>query len=121
MGILQVSKRRVFPPVPDREQSRLIQQLGSRILDRLLFGLRMTMTTAEIVAWADEMEAAGKRDAMGIPFTSWLVARYQPDGSAMRDQAGRQAYETQAEFKARQGQSHPVTHTPVGQTLDLFV
>ena len=76
------------------------------------------MTPADIVAWSEAQDAAGKRDAMGRPWASWLLARYQPDGRAMRDQSGAQVFETQAEFKARQ--ANQATAVPVGQTLDLF-
>lgn len=76
------------------------------------------MTPAEIVAWAEAQEAAGKRDAMGFPFTSWLLARHLPDGRAMRDQLGHQVFETQAEFKARQ--ACPAPAVALGQTLELF-
>lgn len=76
------------------------------------------MTPAEIVTWAEAQEAAGKRDAMGHPWTSWLLARYQPDGRAMRDQFGNQIFETQAEFKARQVNCAP--DMTAGETLDLF-
>lgn len=62
------------------------------------------------------MDAAGKRDAMGYPFSTWDVAVRLPDGTAARDQHGRQIFETQAEFKARH-QAHPVA---TGQTLSLF-
>jgi len=76
------------------------------------------MTTADLIAWADAQDAAGKRDAMGHPFTSWLVARYLPDGRAMRDPLGAQVFETQAEFKARQHIDQPACQP--GQTMDLF-
>lgn len=76
------------------------------------------MTPAEIVTWSEAQDAAGKRDAMGRPYTSWLVARYQPDGRTMRDQMGAQVFETQDEFKARQ--TNQPTAVPVGHTLDLF-
>jgi hypothetical protein len=59
------------------------------------------VSPAEIVDWAEAQDATGVRDAMGQPFTSWLLARYQPDGRALRDAHGRQVFETQAEFKAR--------------------
>lgn len=74
------------------------------------------MTPAELIEWAEAMEAAGKRDAMGHPFTSWLVALRHDDGKAVRDANGRQIFETQASFKARQ---QPRT-VPTGQTLSLF-
>ena len=76
------------------------------------------MTTAGFIAWADAQDAAGKRDAMGHPFTSWLVARYLPDGRAMRDVHGAQVFETQAAFKARQHVEQPACLP--GQTMDLF-
>ena len=74
------------------------------------------MTPAEIVDWSEAMDAAGKRDAMGHPFTSWLVAVCDDIGKPMRDEHQRQIFETQGEFKARQ-QQRPV---PTGQTLSLF-
>jgi len=43
------------------------------------------VSPAEIVDWAEAQDATGVRDAMGQPFTSWLLARYQPDGRALRD------------------------------------
>lgn len=76
------------------------------------------MTPAEIVAWSEAQDAAGKRDAMGHPFTSWLLARYHPDGRAMRDQLGHQVFETQAEFKARAASAAPAV--AIGQTMELF-
>lgn len=76
------------------------------------------MTPAEIVAWSEAQDAAGKRDAMGQPFTAWLLARYHPDGGAMRDAHGHQVFETQAEFKARQACTAQTV--AIGQTLELF-
>lgn len=76
------------------------------------------MTPADIVAWSEAQEAAGKRDAMGHPFTSWLLPRYHPDGRAMRDKLGHQVFETQAEFKARQACAEPAV--AIGQTMELF-
>jgi hypothetical protein len=35
-------------------------------------------------------------DAMGYPFSSWLVARRNPDGTAMRNERGHQIFEAQA-------------------------
>lgn len=74
------------------------------------------MTTADHIAWCEAMDAAGKHDAMGFPFTTWRVAVQWPDGKAARDQLGRQIFETQADFTARQLQ-RPV---PAGQTMGLF-
>lgn len=72
------------------------------------------MSTAEFVAWCEAMDAAGKHDAMGQPWTTWKVATYLPNGDVARDSHRRQIFETQTEFKARQ-------HTiPTGQTFDLF-
>lgn len=76
------------------------------------------MTNAEFVAWSEAHDAAGKRDAMGQPFTAWLLARYHPDGRAIRDARGHQVFETQAEFKARQACTAPAA--AIGQTLELF-
>ncbi len=76
------------------------------------------MTPADIVAWSEAQDAAGKRDAMSHPFTSWLLARYQPDGRAMRDAHGHQVFETQAEHKARTASADAAI--PIGQTLELF-
>lgn len=76
------------------------------------------MTPAEIVAWSEAQDAAGKRDAMGKPFTSWLIARYLPDGRAMRDQLGAQVFETHTEFKARH--AFTAQTVAIGQTLELF-
>lgn len=76
------------------------------------------MTTADTIAWAEAQDAAGKRDAMGQPFTSWLMARYLPDGRAMRDAGGAQVFETQAEFKARQQVAQAACQP--GQNMDLF-
>lgn len=80
-------------------------------------GVRM-MTPAECVAWAEQQESDGKRDAMGYSFTSWSVARYLPDGRAMRDEYEHQVFESQAEFKARYAAI--TLAVPVGQTMDLF-
>lgn len=76
------------------------------------------MTPGEIVTRSEAQDAAGKTDAMGHPFSSWLVARYHPDGRAMRDQLGHQVFETQAEFIARQACNAPAV--AIGQTLELF-
>ena len=71
------------------------------------------MTPSEFAAWAAQQDAADIKDAMGWPWTSWLLAVRRPDGSLTRNAAGHQIYETQAEYKAR-------TSVPVGQTLELF-
>lgn len=47
--------------------------------------------------------AAGRNDAMGLPFSAWLVAREGADGRALRDVDNLVVYETQAEWLARQG------------------
>lgn len=74
------------------------------------------MTTVEFIEWAEAMDAAGKRDAMGYPFTNWQVAVRLDDGKAARDVHQHQIFETQAEFKLRQQQRT----APAGQTLSLF-
>ncbi len=66
----------------------------------------------EFIAWA-----SGRTDAMGQPFGRWLLARRNPDGTAVRDEAGRQLFETQADYLARQGAKPQATTTP---QLDLF-
>jgi len=80
------------------------------------------MTHTEFIAWAENQDAIGKKDAMGHPFTSWRVARYAPDGSALRNDYGRQLFETQAEFKACSVHAQPasINLPAVGQTMDLF-
>ena len=57
----------------------------------------MTGLHDEFVAWAK-----GRNDVLGSPFTSWLLARRNPDGTAERDAAGHQLFETQAEYLSRQ-------------------
>ena len=74
------------------------------------------MTTAELIRWCEDMDAAGKRDGMGYAFSSWLVAVCDDAGEPMRDEHQRQIFETQAAFKARQLQRA----VPTGQTLSLF-
>lgn len=63
-------------------------------------------------------DTAGQLDAMGYPFTTWLLARLGPDGRPMRDQLGNQIFETHAEHLARQ--AAPTNQPAIGQTLDLF-
>lgn len=75
------------------------------------------MTPPEIIAWAKEQDAAGKKDAFGYSFTSWLIARRHPDGTVMRDENDDQVFETQAEYESRQVKPHC---TAIGQTMDLF-
>lgn len=75
------------------------------------------MSPTEIVAWAKQQDQAGKTDAFGYPLTSWLLARMNHDGSAMRDEHGDQLFETHSEFQARQQQP---TTTAIGQTMILF-
>jgi hypothetical protein len=76
------------------------------------------MTPADTIAWAQAQDAAGQLDAMGHPFTSWLLARHTPEGRAMRNQHGEQVFESQGEFMARS--AAPKSQPPVGQTLELF-
>lgn len=55
---------------------------------------------------------AGRLDAMGRPWSEWLVALEGQDGRALRDANLHVVYVTQAEYQARQS-------APVGQ-LELF-
>lgn len=73
------------------------------------------MTPQQIVTWARAQDAAGKRDAMGYPFTSWLIARYDADGRAVRDQHGHQVFEPHAAHGATATETKPAS----GQ-FDLF-
>lgn len=75
------------------------------------------MSTDEYIKWAQQQESAGRRDPMGYPWTSWLVARRNLDGTVMRDQHNRQVFETQAEYLARVG-CRPGTNVPLQG--DLF-
>jgi hypothetical protein len=80
------------------------------------------MTHGEYITWAEQMDAQGKTDPMGYPWTSWLLAVHRPDCTVLRDANQRQVYQTQAEFK----RSQVVMPTPsiqtlqVGKTMDLF-
>lgn len=56
-------------------------------------------STADFIAHAQ----AGHLDALGQPMSAWRVARRHDDGRVMRDAAGRQLFETQAEWLARHG------------------
>ncbi len=72
------------------------------------------MNPAEIIAWSEQQEAAGAKDAMGHSFSSWLLAVKHSDGTMVRDKDGHQVFQTQTEFKRLQ-------YTKVGQTMELFV
>jgi hypothetical protein len=72
------------------------------------------MTQSEFIAWAEQQDAAGVKDPMGWPWTSWKVLVYLPGGQPALDQRGYKIYETQAEFKARH------RAIPIGQTMELF-
>ena len=72
------------------------------------------MTPAEIIAWSEQQDAAGVKDAMGCSFTSWLLAVRHSDGTMVCDKDNHQVFQTQAEFKRLQT-------TKVGQTMELFV
>ncbi len=74
------------------------------------------MTHDDFIAWCKQQDAVGKPDACGFAWSSWLLAVYNPDGSAARDNDNRQIFETQAEYQARRHR-HQV---PIGQTLELF-
>lgn len=76
------------------------------------------MTPQETIQWAKDQDATGKRDAMGHPFGSWLIARYNPDGTAMRDERGDQVFETHTDFESRH--FHIPDNPAVGHNLSLF-
>ena len=71
------------------------------------------MTAEETIAWSEQQEAAGVKDAVGCPWTSWLIAVKGADGTMVRDRDGHQIFQTQSEYKRSRS-------TPVGQTLELF-
>lgn len=73
-----------------------------------------TIDHAGFVAWAAE----GHKDAMGRPFTEWLLCRPGADGRALRDADGRVVYETQGEWLARNGSELATSGAPTQQ--DLF-
>ena len=71
------------------------------------------MTPSEIITWSEKQDAAGAKDAMGFPFTSWLLAVKHPGGTMVRDKNGHQVMQTQSQYKT--------IHTAsVGQTMELF-
>ena len=82
------------------------------------------MSPAEFIAWAQQQDAAGKTDAMGWSWTSWKVARYNHDGTAMRDEHGHQVFETQGEFIKRTTRETSIHHlapaSPAQPQLELF-
>lgn len=77
------------------------------------------MTIAELIAWGDQMDAAGIKDAMDYPWSSWLVAKTNTDGSVVRDEHGRVIYITKDEWKAS-NQAHPVLTPTAKPQLELF-
>lgn len=66
--------------------------------------------------WLDD--CAGQMDAMGRPFSEWLIARDGTDGRLLRDTDGRVVYETQAERQARL--SAPINQPATPAQLSLF-
>lgn len=72
------------------------------------------MNHAAFVTWS-----AGKTDAMGQPFSAWLLAVEGPDGRPLRDAHNRVVYETQAQWLARQG-APITTQAPAAPQLELF-
>jgi len=71
------------------------------------------MTPAEFVSWAEQQEAAGVKDGMGNPFTSWLIAVKNTDGTLARDKYHHQVFQTQTEFKRLRA-------CEFGKTMELF-
>ena len=78
------------------------------------------MTAAEIVEWSSRQDAMGQRDGMGGPWSDWLLAVRNADGSCARDRSGHQIFETQAAFKGRQAGTSAAPVLPVGETMELF-
>lgn len=77
------------------------------------------MTIAELIAWGEQMDAAGKKDAMGFPWSSWKVAKQNSDGSLARDKRHHVIYISKDEWKALD-QLQP-DHIPFAKPqLDLF-
>jgi hypothetical protein len=76
------------------------------------------MNHAEFVTWAAE----GHTDAMGQPFSAWLLAVEGPDGRPLRDAHNRVVRETQAQWLARQ--TAPINQAPTATAaapqLELF-
>ena len=71
------------------------------------------MSHHEFITWA-----AGRNDAMGLPFADWLVAVHGADGRAMRDTDDRVVYETQVAWLARQ--AAPINPPAAPVQLGLF-
>lgn len=71
------------------------------------------MEHAQFVAWAAE----GHKDSLGRPMSDWLLARFDEEGRCLRDRDGRQVYETQAEWLARNGGPITTTGAPAQQAL----
>lgn len=78
------------------------------------------MSPSEITTWSEQQESAGRRDAMGCPFTSWLLAVRNPDGSMARDKNGRQVFQTQAEYKRLNAFTQPPTSARKPLQQELF-
>lgn len=72
------------------------------------------MNHHQFVAFAEQQDATGQKDAMGFSWATWLLAIRRPDGEVARDTADHQIFETQADYKTR------IRVIPVGQTLELF-
>ena len=71
------------------------------------------MTHSVFIAWS-----AGRNDAMGRPFSDWLVAVHGADGRVVRDAADRAVYETQAAWLGRQ--AAPINPPAAPMQLGLF-
>jgi hypothetical protein len=71
------------------------------------------MSPTEFIAWSEQQESAGVKDAMGESFTDWLLAVMHTDGTPVRNKDSHQVFQTQAEFKRLQS-------AKVGKTMELF-
>lgn len=79
------------------------------------------MTSSEFIAWAEKQDSSGVKDAMGGPWTSWLIAVKDTDGKCARDKFGHQVFQTQAEYKRISAVVQiPIAPKPARQQLELF-
>lgn len=76
------------------------------------------MNHDEFINWAASEDQAGRRDAMGHSWKTWLVAVLDAAGKPIRDASGHQVFESQSQYSARH--TNPTQPPKLGQTLDLF-
>lgn len=85
-----------------------------------LAGVDSSMSPDQYIAWAEAQDAAGVKDAFGYPFTSWLMAVRNPDGTCKRDELGHQVFETQDEYKRRRQPATTSAPAQQPQQQELF-